>query len=92
MVTDLIGLALIAFSIYCGWVLVEKTGNPGWVSLLFLVPGVNIVLWLYFVFSEWPVETELKRYQALYGHLDPKPEDDMREASVSLCDLRVLCV
>ena len=35
----LLWLILAGFTIYCGWVLVEKTGNPGWMSLLFLIPS-----------------------------------------------------
>ena len=64
------GLVIVIFLLACLWNLVEKTGNPGWLSLLFWVPFVNLVLWLYFVFSEWPAERELRLYKERYGKLE----------------------
>lgn len=70
IVSTLVGIALFVFVIACAWNLVEKTGNPGWLSLLFWVPFVNLALLLYFVFSEWPIEQELRSFKARYGKLD----------------------
>jgi hypothetical protein len=36
------------------WQILRKAGYPGWLSLLALVPVVNIVMLYVFAFSEWP--------------------------------------
>lgn len=51
----------VVFTIYCTWRVAEKSGYPGVYSLLLLVPVVNIIVQLYWVFAEWPIETELRR-------------------------------
>lgn len=56
-----VALALLAFQIYCYWRVAEKCGYAGAWSLLMLVPVANIVISLIWVFSEWPIEAELKR-------------------------------
>jgi len=35
----------------------KKAGHSAWLSLLTLVPIVNIILFLWFAFSTWPVLT-----------------------------------
>lgn len=66
VVFGIVILALLAFQIYCYWRVAVKSGYEGAYSLLTLVPLVNIVILLMWVFSEWPIETELKRYRAAY--------------------------
>lgn len=78
---NILWLVAFAFSIYCAWRLVSKTGNAEWLSLLCLIPGLNIALFLYLVFSEWPIEAELKRYKTPSGPLPSGPgHDDLRMA------------
>jgi hypothetical protein len=43
------------------WRIIDKTGNPGPMCLLFLIPIVNLVMLFYLAFSEWPIEKELRR-------------------------------
>jgi hypothetical protein len=38
-----------------------KAGYPAWVSLLFLVPVVDLVVLLVVAFSKWPVERRLEQ-------------------------------
>jgi uncharacterized membrane protein YhaH (DUF805 family) len=57
----LFAIAVLIFSIYCAWRVATKCGYPGAYSLLLLIPIVNIIVQLIWVFSEWPIETELKR-------------------------------
>ena len=57
-------VALIIFQIYCCWRVAEKCGYPGIFSLWMLVPIANIVVQLMWVFSEWPIEAEVKRLRA----------------------------
>lgn len=62
---------LFIFQIYCAWRVAVKCGYQGAYSLLLLVPLANIVITLIWVFSEWPIEAELKRLRA--GTLAPRP-------------------
>ena len=60
----LFAIAAIAFTIYCHWRLAQKSGYPGVMSLWLLVPIANIVVQLMWVFTEWPIEAEVKRLRA----------------------------
>lgn len=47
---------IIAVIWFAAWVQIfNKAGYTGWLTLLFLIPVVNIILFLWFAFSEWPV-------------------------------------
>lgn len=54
------GLIMFAFTIFVFWKIFSKSGNPGALSLLMLIPIVNLGLLIWFAFSEWPIERELK--------------------------------
>lgn len=54
-------LIIFIFQMYCYWRVAMKSGYPGAYSLFMLIPVVNIIIALIWVFSEWPVEAELKR-------------------------------
>lgn len=53
-----IGFWLLTF--VAMWMIVAKTGYPGVLSLLFLVPLVNIIFLFYLAFSEWPLERQAR--------------------------------
>jgi hypothetical protein len=42
------------------WQIFKKTGNSGWLSLLMLVPLVNLAMLLFLAFSDRPVLRELR--------------------------------
>ncbi|MGP6158873.1 MAG: hypothetical protein ACLPYS_15435 [Vulcanimicrobiaceae bacterium] len=60
----LVVFAVLIFSFYIYWRIAAKAGYNGAVSLLLLVPLVNVVAVIYFAFSEWPIETELARLRS----------------------------
>jgi len=60
----LVFLVIFVFAIFCTWRVAVKCGYPGAYSLLLLLPVVNIIIQLIWVFSEWPIEAELKRCRA----------------------------
>jgi len=60
----LVIMAIFIFAVYCSWRVAVKCGYPGAYSLLLLIPLVNIIIQLIWVFSEWPIEAELKRCRA----------------------------
>jgi hypothetical protein len=41
------------------WQICKKAGFNGTISLLMLIPGVNLVAMLYLAFVEWPVTRQL---------------------------------
>jgi len=57
-----------------GWRLTKKTGYPGWYSILFLIPVVNLALLILLAFWEWPIEAEINRYKQRFGELPVDPE------------------
>jgi hypothetical protein len=62
-------LAMIALGIVIYWRIAAKAGYPGAMSLLMLVPLVNIILLVLFAFGEWPIERQLRALQSGAGVL-----------------------
>ncbi len=60
-------LAIIAFTTFCHWVVAKKAGYNPWLSLLTLVPVVNFIVYLIFVFGEWPIQRELRELRVRAG-------------------------
>lgn len=61
----LLGLAGAAF-----WKVFSKAGYHGAMGLLMLVPFVNLLTFVYFVFAEWPIQ---RQWRALSGLPDDEP-------------------
>lgn len=61
-VPELFVLFLVAggFVVLPTWKIFSKAGYPGILSLLILVPLLNVVVWCFLGFSEWPVLKELR--------------------------------
>ncbi len=36
------------------WFIFKKTGHPAWLSVLMVVPLVNLILLYFLAFSDWP--------------------------------------
>lgn len=36
------------------WRICQRTGYPGWIGILILVPMVNLILLYFIAFSDWP--------------------------------------
>lgn len=61
VVWTIIGLAIFVLSLIINWRIASKAGYSGALSLLMLIPLVNLIIVLIFAFGEWPVEAEVKR-------------------------------
>jgi len=62
---ELLVLLVVAFLVVvANWKIFSKAGYPGILSLAMLVPILNVILWLYLAFGEWPVLKELKALRA----------------------------
>lgn len=57
----LLVLIVVVLGVVVWWRVLAKTGYPGALGLLMLIPGVNAVLLLILAFSEWPIEAEVRR-------------------------------
>lgn len=51
----LVMLAVCIFMIFCYWKIFSKAGYSGALSLLMLVPLVNLIVFIWFAFAQWPV-------------------------------------
>lgn len=47
--------------------IIQKAGYSGWWILIGLVPVVNVVMFLVFAYSRWPVQRELDAHRAHAG-------------------------
>jgi uncharacterized membrane protein (DUF373 family) len=46
----------VVLVVWIGGAIVRKAGYSRWLSLLLLIPGLNIVLIWVFAFAKWPAE------------------------------------
>jgi len=47
-------LALASVVVIPVWRICQRTGYPGWMGILILIPVVNIFFLYFMAFSEWP--------------------------------------
>ncbi len=57
-IVALLGLVIVVLPF---WKISSKAGYSGALSLMMLVPVVNILFPFFLGFAEWPIERELKR-------------------------------
>ena len=60
----LVWLGVIAVIVVAFWQIFKKSGHPGALGLLMLVPIVNLGALLYLAFSEWPALTKPQEHPA----------------------------
>ena len=61
----LFGLIVFLITVAAYYVILKKTGYNPWLSLLILLPGIgSLILLLMLVFTEWPIEREVKELRA----------------------------
>ncbi|WP_404362761.1 hypothetical protein [Marinobacter sp.] len=49
-------LVIAILAVIPAWRICQRTGYPGWLGLLILIPLVNLGLLYFIAFSDWPVE------------------------------------
>lgn len=49
------------------WRISRKAGYPGFLALAYCIPIVNILVLLFFAFSEWPIEREVRELRTRGG-------------------------
>lgn len=61
LITFLIGIGIsLLITIIVWWVIFAKAGYPGALSILMIIPLVNLIVFLVFLFGDWPVRKELR--------------------------------
>jgi heme/copper-type cytochrome/quinol oxidase subunit 2 len=60
-------LAISVFVIICWWKIFSKAGYSGAMSLLFLVPIANIIVFCILAFGRWPIYNELEQLRQQVG-------------------------
>jgi uncharacterized oligopeptide transporter (OPT) family protein len=63
----LVGIGVLILSLWINWTIAAKAGYSGALSLLMLIPLVNLIIVLMFAFSEWPIQRELREARARGG-------------------------
>jgi hypothetical protein len=53
-------LLFLAMHIFFHWRIFSRTGLPGVLSLLLLLPVVDLIILGYFAFTDWPILKELR--------------------------------
>lgn len=73
IVSGIVGLVAIIFSVIIYWRIFAKAGYSGALGLLMFVPIVNIVMLCILAFGEWPIYRELNylRQQAMRNQQYP---------------------
>lgn len=60
----LLGLGAVVTAV-AFWQIYRRAGLNGALGLLMIIPGVNLVMMLWFAFAEWPVLKELREQRAV---------------------------
>ncbi|MEA2708853.1 MAG: hypothetical protein QOF78_1454 [Phycisphaerales bacterium] len=58
----------IAIAVAIWGTIFKKAGYSFWMGLLMIIPLVNLIWFLIFVFSKWPIHHELERYRQQVGY------------------------
>ena len=69
----LVLVIVVGFLVVPFWKIFSKAGYPGVLSLAMLVPILNIAMWFFLGFSEWPVLKELNALRQRTIHPGPPP-------------------
>lgn len=56
-------IVIFAAIVAIWWKIFQKSGHPPALSILMVVPLANLVLLLYFAFSEWPIQRRLRELE-----------------------------
>ena len=60
----LLSLLCAVFMVWPWAKIFTRTGQSGWLGALMLIPMVNLAVFLYLAFGEWPIERELRERRA----------------------------
>lgn len=64
LIPMIVGLVFAIISLIAAICILKKAGFSGWLVLLYFIPIVNVIFYLYFAFAKWPVQKRLEAAQA----------------------------
>ncbi len=67
----LISVGIVVLTVIAWWKIASKAGYSGAWALILFVPFVNIIFFLIFAFSKWPVVQELEQRRMMQGGFPP---------------------
>lgn len=62
---EILAVIAIVLTVVALWMILQKTGHNGALSLIALIPFASVVLLLWLAFSEWPIMKTLREKEAL---------------------------
>ncbi len=71
----LLGITLIVLVIVF-WRIFSRVGRPGALSLLMMVPVVNLGVLLWFAFAQWPLDAEVARLRTALAVKAANPDSE----------------
>lgn len=63
----ILALIVVGVMVFAFWKIIEKTGHHGALSLLMLIPFVNVGIIVWLALTEWPVHKELASWRTWYA-------------------------
>ena len=57
------GIIVLVIAVVAWWKIFSKAGHSGALALLFFVPIVNLIIFLWFAFSEWPIHRRMRELE-----------------------------
>lgn len=57
----IVAASTFVFLGYCWARICAKAGFPAWWGILMMLPGVNLIPFLYLAFAPWPVHKDMHR-------------------------------
>jgi hypothetical protein len=83
LTSTIIGLVFLILFIIIYWRIFSKAGYSGALSLLMLIPIVNIIMLFVLAFGNWPIYKELNylRQQVAQGQRNPVPPQAFPQAA-----------
>jgi hypothetical protein len=57
---ELVIIVVAGLCVWAYWRIFTKAGYPGAMSIMMLIPLLNVIMLFFLAFSEWPVLKELK--------------------------------
>jgi hypothetical protein len=70
LIAVLVAIAFIALFVIAWFRVFTKAGHSGFLCILMFLPVINLITFLWFAFSTWPLEKQLA---ALKRSLPPEP-------------------
>ncbi|MDO8586632.1 MAG: hypothetical protein Q7T82_06285 [Armatimonadota bacterium] len=67
-VVSIVASLMFFAAVFAVWAnIFNKAGYPLWYGIWAIIPGINVIACIYFAFTTWPIERELKELKERLG-------------------------